>query len=632
MLAGSFVPPPLPPLVVSEFYWSYQGTFQSEPYRFFELHNRSDHPLDLSGIQLAGSAIADLTAAVPVVLPPDGYALVVADEQTIGEGLPVIASFENRKEEGTYHFSMDQALLDPFGRIFERFGYSFPNGLHGGPLDPLQRIDESIAPNYPENWEIGPVYGGTPGGASFRFEEFLVSPEVGRPGDTIEVNWKISRPVPMMLSQGIGAVSGAEGSATFVIPNDGRQPQIVLTAETEFGVAREVATVTLEPQIYRFWVDASTVSSPGEVLMMNWDLAATSIASVEIGPDYGAVTRNGPLSVVPLQNGGFFPGNSWRYRANGGDLGEAWCSIDFDDQFWRRGRGIFGYGNDNEVTLIRNENFDWVTAYFRRHFQVRDAANVEALLLDLLIDDGAEVYINGVESLRENLPAGAVAFDTSAVAQSADDGRGYREFSVDPSVLVDGDNVIAVGVHNRLPTSEDIAFDLGLRALRPLPPERRTDYTLTIANGAGTVSSTITVLLNQEPLGTREWALANGLAGDLSSSDTDADGLMDLVEFAVGTDPNAFSLEPVRVEVDAAGHLVIRYPSELLATGVQLRLQTSQDLVNWAMARIGITYVSGIAPAGTSVAEQVYRSVIPISRDVTGASRDRFFRLQANER
>ncbi len=56
---------------------------------------------------------------------------------------------------------------------------------------------------------------------------------------------------------------------------------------------------------------------------------------------------------------------------------------------------------------------------------------------------GAVVYVNGVEVGRTNLPAGAITYTTAAVSSSTSE-TAWFIFSVPPSLLTLGANVIAV--------------------------------------------------------------------------------------------------------------------------------------------------------------------------------------------
>ena len=59
-----------------------------------------------------------------------------------------------------------------------------------------------------------------------------------------------------------------------------------------------------------------------------------------------------------------------------------------------------------------------ITQYFVRDFNVANPAQYGDLQLRLLRDDGAVVYVNGIEVARSNMPAGAVNASTLASSTS----------------------------------------------------------------------------------------------------------------------------------------------------------------------------------------------------------------------
>jgi hypothetical protein len=81
-------------------------------------------------------------------------------------------------------------------------------------------------------------------------------------------------------------------------------------------------------------------------------------------------------------------------------------------------------------------------------------------------DDGGVVYINGAEVFRSNMPTGAIAYATLASAGTASETEFYST-CVSPSVLVAGQNSIAVEVHQNVLTSSDTTMDLILVANAP---------------------------------------------------------------------------------------------------------------------------------------------------------------------
>jgi hypothetical protein len=159
-------------------------------------------------------------------------------------------------------------------------------------------------------------------------------------------------------------------------------------------------------------------------------------------------------------------GSTWRYLDNGSDLGTAWRTPGFNDGAWSSGPAQLGYGDGDEATVLRyggNASAKPITTYFRRSFSVANPSLFSTLNLRLLRDDGAVVYLNGVEMFRSNMPAGTIGYTTPAsAAVTGTDETAFVSASVTPSLLVTGTNVLAVEIHQSDPTSSDISFDLEL--------------------------------------------------------------------------------------------------------------------------------------------------------------------------
>ncbi len=173
-------------------------------------------------------------------------------------------------------------------------------------------------------------------------------------------------------------------------------------------------------------------------------------------------------------------GDVWKYLDDGSDQGTAWTARGFDDRLWSAGPARLGYGGDGEITTISfgpNANQRHVTTYFRRTFTVADPAAFSGLLLRLVRDDGAVVYLNGVEVFRNNLLSGIVNWNSLA-SVSID---GVPEFAplevrLGTGNLVPGTNVLAVEIHQASISNADLGFDLSLAGLNGTSP---TDFYLT---------------------------------------------------------------------------------------------------------------------------------------------------------
>ena len=159
----------------------------------------------------------------------------------------------------------------------------------------------------------------------------------------------------------------------------------------------------------------------------------------------------------------------WKYWDQGTQPGLIWpAPAGVDESTWSEGRGELGYGDGDENTVVSfgpDESNKHATTYFRHTFKVQDRSLITALRAELLRDDGAAVYLNGQEVIRDRLALGAGndALATGGAVQGSNE-RTYHDFTIDPSLLVDGNNVLAVEVHQHSRDSDDLSFDLRLIA------------------------------------------------------------------------------------------------------------------------------------------------------------------------
>ena len=156
---------------------------------------------------------------------------------------------------------------------------------------------------------------------------------------------------------------------------------------------------------------------------------------------------------------------SWKYLDNGSDQGTGWYAVSFNDSGWKSGSGKFGYGDGDEQTTISygsDSNNKYITTYFRKTFEL-DTADMPlaGIIINLLRDDGAVVYINGQEVLRSNMSQYKILYNTTATTSvSGEEESQYFEYTIGPSVMKAGTNLIAVEVHQESKTSSDLGFDL----------------------------------------------------------------------------------------------------------------------------------------------------------------------------
>jgi hypothetical protein len=163
--------------------------------------------------------------------------------------------------------------------------------------------------------------------------------------------------------------------------------------------------------------------------------------------------------------------NEWKFSASGTDLGVDWRLPAFDDSQWALGPALFGFEDSVPspyafpilTPFLPPQQGGPITAYFRTVFPFTKTRGVVTLFCENLLDDGAVYYLNGAEVGRLRMPTNAVTFSTLATTVTPE---GRSAFLVlDSTPLVDGENFLAVEVHQSSSTSSDAVFGMALAAL-----------------------------------------------------------------------------------------------------------------------------------------------------------------------
>jgi hypothetical protein len=163
----------------------------------------------------------------------------------------------------------------------------------------------------------------------------------------------------------------------------------------------------------------------------------------------------------------FGKSTEWKFADGERDPDPGWQGAAFDDSGWKHGPAPLGCNEEDAHTAAGcggNVGPRPLTVYFRHRFEARPLARAAQLLVLLRCDDGAAIYLNGKELVRENLPGGELTHRTLAVKDfSGGDERKYRRYLVPGNPLVEGLNVLAAEVHQANADSDDLLFDMVLR-------------------------------------------------------------------------------------------------------------------------------------------------------------------------
>lgn len=239
-----------------------------------------------------------------------------------------------------------------------------------------------------------------------------------------------------------------------------------------YDLATGVQDTTFRPHFDRF-MGAWEVHGDARALVVAGDFSTVTGVNVE---GFAIFPASGPTAFAAT----VFGDQSWRFLDNGTDQGTAWRQPGFDDTGWRSGIGEFGYGDGGERTHVSygsDPNDKHITTYFRTTFTSTGAPNTASIYMR--VDDGAVVYVNGVEAVRDNMPSGPIGHETLALARNGGAESSSRHHPVDPLLLRRGTNTIAVEVRQARADDDDLSFFATFTAhtvavVPPTPPPPAT--------------------------------------------------------------------------------------------------------------------------------------------------------------
>jgi hypothetical protein len=155
-----------------------------------------------------------------------------------------------------------------------------------------------------------------------------------------------------------------------------------------------------------------------------------------------------------------FAHDTWHYTIATATTPSNWANPNFDDNAWDIGVGGLGYGDDDDASLLPTGT---ISAYMRHHFEVDNTAILGQAVLNMDYDDGFVAYLNGIEIARANMDGNPPLYSDLAADHEANvyQGGNYDYFPIDPTVwqsaIMQGDNVLAIEIHNSDPSSSDLS-------------------------------------------------------------------------------------------------------------------------------------------------------------------------------
>ena len=211
-----------------------------------------------------------------------------------------------------------------------------------------------------------------------------------------------------------------------------------------FGLSDDIAN------LYR-WIFPEVFISPGQYLLV----FCSGKDRFPTGDHYETTIREG---------------DTWKYRLGDSEPPASWKELDFDDSGWLSGPTGIGYGDEDDATIIDQT----LSLYIRRKFHIENTSDIISGILNIDYDDAYVAYLNGIEIARERVGIEGTPPPYDATGDSHE-ARMYRDYppdqvDIDLSPIIEGENVLAIQVHNAELESSDMTIIPFLTFLMINPP------------------------------------------------------------------------------------------------------------------------------------------------------------------
>jgi hypothetical protein len=367
-----------------------------------------------------------------------------------------------------------------------------------------------------------------------------------------------------------------------------------------------------EVRISRHATDASDGSPVfnSDTIAFILEAEASNFARQDTAPDIEGIEYTLTPAPPPLGNAVdlvTMGSTIWHYLTPSSAPDTTWKNPEFDDTSWNSGKGGFGYpAGGAPVTINTTLPTGAPVAYLRTHFDWNNDIAGIVLVAATFLSDGGVFYLNGQEVRRIRMPSGSISFNTAATNGSFSLSPEF--FGIDPGVLVIGDNVLAVEVHDRIQDAQDLFFELALSATTNFgvvitDPSQPADRSIV----AGQSTTFSVEVLGTGPL-TYQWLKdSQPINGATNATFT--------ILSALSADAGSYS-----VKVTNPGRTVTSFAAQLTVTGTPVVITdstTPADVTTTEGLSVSFTVkASGSAP----VSYQWFKGATPID----GATNDTY--------
>ena len=259
--------------------------------------------------------------------------------------------------------------------------------------------------------------------------------------------------VPLFEQYDLDLALESDGHAvkrTVPIRDEKRDPTgVVYIGEGGLGVPQR------DPSTDRWFLqEPGMVGKSHHIVMLEFTKGALKSKIIGLPePKESAFTPAAHIQVVA-------DGATWRYLRGADPADQTWRGLGFDDSSWESGVSGFGYGDDDDATVLEDMQGNYQRLYIRTPFEMAKLAELDAVQLAVRYDDAFIAYINGVEVTRSSVNSGS---GPDAKEVDSHEAKGWELFPLGTGAELAerfgaGTAVLAVEGHNSTLKSSDFSL------------------------------------------------------------------------------------------------------------------------------------------------------------------------------